>query len=63
MPDGRATHGLLWISRSDLATQTGRAFSKRFLNIANPWNDARLRNWNGYTQTRYFDPGQSPDDC
>ena len=55
MPDGRATHGLLWISKSDLTTQTGRAFSKRFLNIADPWNDARLRNWSGYTQTRYFD--------
>jgi hypothetical protein len=55
MPDGRATHGLLWISKSDLTTQAGRAFSKRFLNIADPWNDARLRNWNGYTQTRYFD--------
>jgi len=60
MPDGRATHGILWISKSDLATQTGRSFSKRFLNIANPWNDARLRNWNGYTQTRYFDSENRP---
>jgi hypothetical protein len=60
MPDGRATHGLLWISKSDLATQTGRSFSKRFLNIADPWNDARLRNWSGYTQTRYFDSDNRP---
>lgn len=60
MPDGRATHGILWISKSDLATQTGRSFSKRFLNISNPWNDARLRNWSGYTQTRYFDSENRP---
>jgi hypothetical protein len=25
------------------------------LNISNPWNDPRLRNWSGYTQRRYFD--------
>jgi hypothetical protein len=55
MPDGRATHALLWISRADLATQSGRSFTKRFLNISNPWNDAGLRNWTGYTQLRYFD--------
>jgi hypothetical protein len=60
MPDGRATHGLIWISRSDLADQSSRTFNKRFLNIANPWNDARLRNWNGYTQTRYFDQDGCP---
>jgi hypothetical protein len=60
MPDGRATHVLLWISRSDLATQANRSFDQRFLNIANPWNDARLRNWNGYSQTRYFDPDNRP---
>jgi len=60
MPDGRATHGLLWISRSDLAAQVGRSFNKRFLNIANPWNDTRLHNWNGYTQTRYFDQDNRP---
>jgi hypothetical protein len=60
MPDGRATHVLLWISRSDLVTQAGRAFGRRFLNISNPWNDARLRNWTGYTQTRYFDQDNRP---
>jgi hypothetical protein len=60
MPDGRATHVLLWISRSDLATQANRSFDQRFLNIANPWNDARLRNWNGYSQTRYLDPDNRP---
>lgn len=55
MPDGRATHALLWISRADLATQAGRSFTKRFLNISNPWNDAGLRNWTGYTELRFFD--------
>lgn len=60
MPDGRATHVLLWISRSDLATQTNQSFEKRFLNIANPWNDGRLRNWNGYSQTRYLDQDNRP---
>jgi hypothetical protein len=60
MPDGRATHVLLWISRSDLATQANRSFDQRFLNIANPWNDTRLRNWNGYSQTRYLDQDNRP---
>jgi hypothetical protein len=55
MPDGRATHALLWISRADLASQANRSFTKRFLNIANPWTDGRLRHWSGYSQTRYFD--------
>ena len=60
MPDGRPTHVLLWVSRCDLATPAGRSFGKRFLNIANPWSDARLRNWNGYTQTQYFDSDNRP---
>jgi hypothetical protein len=60
MPDGRATHALLWISKGDLATQAGRSFTKRFLNIANPWNDAGLRNWTGYTQLRHFDSDNHP---
>lgn len=55
MPDGRATHALLWISRSDLESQTGRSFTRRFLNISNPWDDGRLRKWNGYIERRYFD--------
>jgi len=36
MPDGRPSHVLLWVSRSDLTKQAGRSFTKRFLNIANP---------------------------
>ena len=55
MPDGTATHALLWISKDDLAAQTERRFSGRFLNISNPWKDKRLKQWNGYSETRYFD--------
>src|SRR5207244_175100 len=50
MPDGGPTHVLLWVARSDLATSANRSFGKRFLNIANPWSDSRLRKWNGYSQ-------------
>lgn len=55
MPDGSATHALLWVAKRDLTRQQGARYSKRFLNIANPWNDKRLLNWHGYTETRYFD--------
>ncbi len=60
MPDGRATHAILWISRSDLASQGNRSFTRRFLNIANPWQDRRVRNWAGYSQTRYLDQDHRP---
>jgi hypothetical protein len=60
MPDGHPTHALVWIARSDLATQGNRSFDRRFLNIANPWNDKRLRNWNGFMQTLYFDQDNRP---
>ena len=55
MPDGNSTHALLWVAREDLARNAGRRFERRFLNIASPWNDARLTNWKGYSETRYFD--------
>src|SRR5688500_13594969 len=55
LPDGSATHALLWVSKRDLLKQQGARYSKRFLNIANPWDDKRLLNWNGYVETRYFD--------
>lgn len=60
MPDGRATHAMLWVAKSDLATHPSREFHDRFLNIANPWNDQRLRNWNGYSRTFYFDQDNRP---
>src|SRR5262249_34838205 len=41
-------------------------YEGRFLNIANPWTDKRLLNWQGYHETHYFDadnravPGDTP---
>jgi hypothetical protein len=55
MPDGSATHAILWTTREDVAQNAGRKFGSRFLNIDSPWGDKRLRNWRGYTETRLFD--------
>lgn len=60
MPDGSATHALVWVSRPDLAKNRERRYDARFLNISNPWKDARLQNWKGYTETRYFDADNRP---
>lgn len=60
LPDGSATHAMLWVARPDLATNRERKFNSRFLNIATPWRDDRLRNWKGYTETRYFDEEHRP---
>jgi hypothetical protein len=63
LPDGSATHALLWVARPDLAANRERGFNSRFLNIANPWRDDRLRYWEGYTETRYFDAEHRPVDA
>jgi hypothetical protein len=55
MPDGTATHAILWVAKKDLNAQRDRRYSGRFLNISNPWNDSHLRNWTGYSETRFFD--------
>jgi len=55
MPDGSATHAMLWVAKPDLRTHANQRYSNRFLNIANPWTDQRLASWNGYVETRYFD--------
>lgn len=62
MPDGSATHALLWVAKRDLIAKQGSSYSKRFLNIANPWTDKRLLNWKGYVETRYFDSENHPVD-
>ena len=62
MPDGSATHALLWVAKRDLLKQQSSRYSGRFLNIANPWNDKRLLNWKGYVETRYFDAENHPVD-
>jgi hypothetical protein len=60
LPDGSATHAILWVARPDLVTYRNRPFKSRFLNIANPWRDDRLRYWDGYFETRYFDADNRP---
>jgi hypothetical protein len=60
MPDGSATHAIIWVAKRDLAKQQGARFSGRFLNIANPWTDKRLSEWDGYVETRYFDADNQP---
>lgn len=55
MPDGSATHALLWVDEADLKTNKGKKFESRFLNIKNPWKDKRLTNWKGYKETRFYD--------
>jgi hypothetical protein len=57
MPDGSATHALVWASRQDLTNAANRAreFNRRFLNFSNPWRDPRLLEWRGYTETWHFD--------
>lgn len=62
MPDGSATHALLWVAKHDLIKQQGSRYSGRFLNIANPWTDKRLLKWQGYFETRYFDSENHPVD-
>ncbi|MBV9210615.1 MAG: hypothetical protein JOZ52_08305 [Acidobacteria bacterium] len=60
LPDGSATHALVWVARPDLVKFKDRHFKSRFLNIANPWRDDRLRYWQGYYETRYFDSENRP---
>src|SRR6185503_6234481 len=62
MPDGSATHALLWVAKRDLVKLQGSRYDKRFLNIANPWTDKRLLDWKGYVETRYFDSENHPVD-
>ncbi len=59
MPDGSTTHAMLWIATRDLLNPP-QSYSSRFLNIANPWTDKRLKNWRGYVETRYFDAENRP---
>ena len=55
MPDGNATHALIWVARPDLQTNKGHKFNSRFLNIASPWDDDRLEKWSGHAETWHFD--------
>lgn len=53
MPDGSATHVLVWVARQDV--DRDRPFNSRFLNIKRPWRDKRLLEWRGFTDTRTVD--------
>lgn len=62
MPDGSATHAMVWIAKNDLGKPRAEKYNSRFLNFANPWTDKRLQNWDGYSETRYFDAAHQPAD-
>jgi hypothetical protein len=47
------THALLLVAREDLNPR--HPFDGKYLNIANPYTDGRLTNWQGVTVTAYFD--------
>lgn len=47
------THAILWIAFDE--AQTAHSFDGKFLKIANPYGDPRIRNWKGVRVTRYFD--------
>lgn len=55
MPDGSATHAIVWVAESDLAANANKKFDSRFLNIKNPWKDSRLKKWKGYKDVRFYD--------
>ena len=55
MPDGSATHALVWVDESDLAANKNKKFDSRFLNIKNPWKDKSLTKWKGYKEVRWYD--------
>jgi hypothetical protein len=55
LPDGSATHALLWASRDEARRNKGRKFDARFLNIKSPWGDKRLEKWGGYSERRFYD--------
>lgn len=53
--DGSVTHAMLWIQREELNSKPARKFDKRFLNIADPRVDKRLRDWNAHVEVRWLD--------
>jgi hypothetical protein len=56
-PPARAQHAIVWVSAEDVAeSPRRRKFNSRFLNIANPWTDDRLRDWEGYSKVCFVAP-------
>jgi hypothetical protein len=55
LPDGTATHVLLWVAREEVMEQRSRDFDDRFLSIGKPWGDKKLVDWRGPTEIRWVD--------
>jgi hypothetical protein len=55
MPDGSATHAIVWADREEINAGRDRKFDSRFLNFRDPWTDPALKNWTGYMETRWYD--------
>jgi hypothetical protein len=47
------SHVLLWVAREDLGSP--HRFDGQLLSLSDPWKDARLLRWKGYSQVRWFD--------
>lgn len=60
LPNGDATHAIVWLSLGDIEKNKNKPFESRFLNIKNPWQDARLNDWKGYSEVRWFDEKNYP---
>jgi hypothetical protein len=60
MPGGSATHALLWVDRADVSAARRRRFNGRFLNIASPWHDPKVADWEGFSEVRFFDSQKRP---
>ena len=52
--NGVDTQALLWMTKDDL-NASPHEFDSQFLGISDPYRDSRIRNWSGYTETRYLD--------
>lgn len=64
LADKTVTHALIWFPADGLTDKMANKlasddaaehqFHGRFLNIKDPWRDEKLRRWQGYTETKYF---------
>lgn len=57
LSENAVTHAIIWFPADSLTSkdaESEHAFQGRFLNIKDPWRDKRLRSWQGYTETKYF---------
>jgi hypothetical protein len=57
-----ASFGILWVAQPDLDKAPVQGFKSQFLNIANPFNDDRVRHWEGYREEWTLDGNGVPVD-